>query len=145
MTTTTPTLQNAAELRPATGLQRLMTGVWISHAISFVAKLGLADMLTSGPRSSAELAPMTGTHASSLYRVLRALASVGVFREDETGRFCLTPLADPLRSDVPGSLRPFAIMLGEEWHWRAWGPFRAAQPTARRSGRAWSCPFRPAP
>src|SRR5438874_989319 len=98
-----------------------MAGAWISHAISFTAKLGLADMLTLGPKNSAELARLTGTHAPSLYRVLRTLASVGVFREDKTGRFCLTPLADALRSDVPGSLRPFAIMLGEEWHWRAWG------------------------
>ncbi|MDQ3549112.1 MAG: methyltransferase [Chloroflexota bacterium] len=48
-------------------------------------------------------------------------ASVGIFAEDEDGRFRLTPLAEPLRSDVPGSVRAFGIMLGEEWSWRPWG------------------------
>jgi hypothetical protein len=53
--------------------------------------------------------------------VLRALASVGIFSEDEEGRFSLTPLAEPLRSDVPGSVRPFSVMQGSEWAWRSWG------------------------
>jgi hypothetical protein len=53
--------------------------------------------------------------------LLRALESVGVFSEDIEGRFRLTPLADGLRSDVPGSLRAYAIMLGEQWLWNAWG------------------------
>ena len=52
--------------------------------------------------------------------MLRALASVGVFVEDEAGCFRLSPLAEPLRTDTPGSLRAFAIMLGEPEHWRAW-------------------------
>jgi len=98
-----------------------MSGMWLAQAISVAAKFGVADLLGSGPKGPDELARATGTHRPSLYRVLRALASVGVFREDEDGRFCLTPLAEPLRSDAPASLRSFAIMLGEEWHWRAWG------------------------
>lgn len=112
---------NANELPPSVMLLRLMTGMWTSQAIVLAAQLGIADLVVREPQGGEELARATGMHPSSLYRVLRALASIGVFREGEDGRFQLTPLAEPLRSDVPGSLRAFAIMLGQEWHWRAWG------------------------
>jgi hypothetical protein len=64
---------------------------------------------------------MTGTHSRSLYRLLRALASIGIFAEVGQKRFQLTPLAEPLRSDVPDSLRAFAIYFGINWHWNVWG------------------------
>ncbi len=105
----------------ATALLNLMVGSWISQAISVAAKLGLADLLEDGPRSCAELAEATKTHPCALYRVMRALASVGIFAEDERGRFELTPLADNLRTNASTSLREYAIFLGEPWHWRAWG------------------------
>jgi hypothetical protein len=54
-----------------------------------------------------------------LYRLLRALASVGIFAEGESRRFSLTPLAEPLRSDVPGSKRALALMSGDE-QFRTW-------------------------
>ncbi|HJY83204.1 MAG TPA: methyltransferase [Candidatus Binatia bacterium] len=77
-------------------------------------------MLKSGPQSGEELAQAIGMHAPSLYRVLRALVSVGVFAEDDRGRFVLTPLAATLRTDVPGSLGAYALTeLGE--HYSAWG------------------------
>jgi hypothetical protein len=98
----------------------MVTGCWISQALYVAAKLGIADLLQEGPQSCTRLAETTQTHAETLYRVLRALASVGVFVEDEEGRFSLTPLAEPLRTEAPGSLRAFAIMLGEPEHWRAW-------------------------
>jgi hypothetical protein len=98
----------------------MVTGCWISQALYVAAKLGIADLLQEGPQSCTRLAEATQTHVETLYRVLRALASVGVFVEDEAGRFRLTPLAEPLRTDAPGSLRAFAIMLGEPEHWRAW-------------------------
>jgi len=100
---------------------RLITGSWVAQAIYVAAKLSIADRLVAGPQSAATLADLTGTHPRALYRVLRALASVGVFHEDDEGRFKLTPLAEPLRSDVPGSVRAFAVMMGSEWVWRSWG------------------------
>jgi hypothetical protein len=106
---------------PTIALYQKLTGTWVAQAISVVAKLGTADALADGPRSVDELAAAAIAHAPSLYRVLRALASVGIFAEDEDGRFRLTPLAEPLRSDAPRSVRAFAIMLGEEWNWRPWG------------------------
>jgi hypothetical protein len=98
----------------------MVTGCWISQALYVAAKLGIADLLQEGPQSCTQLAEATQTHAETLYRVLRALASVGIFVEDEEGRYRLTPLAKPLCTDAPGSLRAFAIMLGEPEHWRAW-------------------------
>jgi hypothetical protein len=104
---------------PAT-LVQMLTGCWISQALYVAATLGIADLLREGPRSYEMLAEATQTHAGALYRILRALASLGVFAEDEERRFTLTPLAELLRSDAPGSLRAFAIMLGSREHWRAW-------------------------
>src|SRR6516165_2564280 len=105
---------------PQAVMARLLTGYWISQSLHVAAQLGVADLLKDGPQSVAHLAEATGTHARSLYRLLRALASEGVFAEDEQGRFVLTPLADCLRSDVPNSQRSMAIMNGEE-HYRSWG------------------------
>ncbi|HET6467429.1 MAG TPA: methyltransferase [Geminicoccaceae bacterium] len=102
-------------------LLALASGAWIGQAVHVAARLGIADLLGDGPKPPAALAAATGTDATALYRLLRALASLGVFAEDAGGRFTLTPLAEGLRSDAPGSLRGYAIMMGEEWHWRAWG------------------------
>jgi SAM-dependent methyltransferase len=110
-----------ADVPPPVAMLQMISGFWISRAIYVAAKLGIADHLRDGHRTVDELAAATGTHAPSLYRVLRALASVGVFTEDEKRGFALTPLAETLRTDVPGSLRAFAtVELGEE-HYPAWG------------------------
>src|SRR5512143_1857421 len=85
-------------------LMQMINGYWSSQMICVAARLGIADLVADGPKSSAELAETTGTHAPSLYRLLRALASFGVFAEDDRGRFGLTPLAEPLRTGVPDSL-----------------------------------------
>ena len=99
----------------------MIYGARVTQAIFVAATLGIADLLRVGPGTAEDLAAATGTHAPSLYRVLRALASVGIFAEDAEGRFALTPLAAPLRSDGPGSLRAFAVMSGERWVWRSCG------------------------
>src|SRR5204862_2176802 len=82
--------------------------------------LGIADLVSEGAKTTEELAAATHTHAPSLFRVLRALASVGVVTQSD-GRFGNTPLLETLRSDVRGSMRAFAMTeLGEE-HYPAWG------------------------
>jgi hypothetical protein len=113
--------QKSPPLPPSAALLQMVTGYWISQAISVAAKLGIADVLKNASKSHEELAQTTGVNAQSLYRLLRALASVGVFHEDEEGRFGLTPIAACLCSDVPGSLRAPAIMFGEPWFWKPWG------------------------
>jgi hypothetical protein len=106
---------------PSITMLNMATGSWLSQAIYVAAKLGIADLLQDGAKTCTVLAEATKTHADALYRLLRALASVGVFAEERDGGFRSTPLADCLRTGTPGSLRAFAIMLGEQEHWRAWG------------------------
>jgi hypothetical protein len=104
-------------------LIRMITGFRISQMIYVAARLGIADLLKDGPRAADELAEATGTHAPSLYRLLRALASLGVFAEDEEGRFTLTPLAALLQTGVPGSQRARALFYGDPSSWQTWGHF----------------------
>jgi hypothetical protein len=111
----------SAAQQPQFAMLQMITGFWVSRAIYLAAKLGLADLVKERPKTADELARLTGTHAPSLYRVLRALAGVGVFADDVHGRFAQTPLSETLRSDAPGSLRAMAIVeLGQE-HFPAWG------------------------
>lgn len=102
-------------------MDQMIAGFFVSRAIYVAVKLKLADLLKDGPRSSEDLAQATGTHAPSLYRLLRVLTSVGVFAEDRQKRFVLTPLGATLRTGVPNSLSGWAMFyLGEEYH-QAWG------------------------
>ena len=100
---------------------QIISGFWISRAVYVIAKLGIPDLLKSGPKTAEELASATKMHAPSLYRILRALASVGVVTSEEGKRFALTPLSETLVTGAPGSLRWFAVSeLGQE-HYPAWG------------------------
>ena len=105
---------------PQARLGQMITGYWTSQAIYAAAKFAIADLLTDGPKSVDDLASATGTKPELLYRLLRALASVGIFAEHDSKRFSLTPLAERLRSDVAGSQRSLALMMGED-QYRAWG------------------------
>ena len=82
-----------------------------AQAIGVAAQLGIVDHLAGGPRTAADLAASTGTHEPSLYRLLRALASLDVLTEDTEGRFSSTALGDTLRSGVPGSVRGPVVMM----------------------------------
>ena len=102
-------------------LLRIATGFWASRALYVAAKLEIADQLTVGPASAEQLAHSSGVHAPSLRRILRALASLGVFAEDKDGHFDHTLLSHRLCTNATGSLREFVVMLGEEESWRSWG------------------------
>lgn len=99
-------------------MMQMVTAYYVSQAISVVARLGVADRLVAGPRTSEELSKDLGTHAPTLYRVLRGLAAIGVFAEDPQRRFALTPLGQTLVSG-PGSVRPVAIYHGAPLVWHA--------------------------
>lgn len=105
---------------PPVALHQLMSGHWVSQAISVVAKLSVADHFANGPCSVDELARNVGAHPGALYRLLRALASVGVFTEVAPQHFALTPIGAYLQTGIPGSLRGLALTV-TELDWDAWG------------------------
>jgi hypothetical protein len=105
---------------PPLAILQMLAGRWVSGAVATAARLGIADRLAGGARSSDELALETRAHAPSLQRLLRALASLGLLRSDERGRFGLTPLGEYLRSDVPGSMLGMAQLFAAEEHGAVW-------------------------
>lgn len=108
-------------LPPEAFLGQVAFGAMMTQALYVAAKLGIADLLAAKPQTISELAAATMTHERALYRVLRSLASIGIFEETEPKVFANTPYSEPLRTDAPNSLRNGAIFMGEEWHWRVWG------------------------
>lgn len=114
---------------------QLITGYWVSQAVGVVARLGVPDHLAAGPRGSDDLARAVGAHPQALYRVLRTLASIGVFCQPDPGVFGLTPLGETLRSDTPGSVRDFAIAETAYGHWQPWGRFLDSVKTGKPMSR----------
>lgn len=111
--------QNPQSLPPSAALMQLSVGQYVTEAIYVAAKLGVADHLKAGSLSVDQLATAVGAHSGALYRLLRALASVGVFTEVEPRKFALTPMGACLQTGVPDSLR--AVMLMSEIEREAWG------------------------
>ncbi|MDQ7907409.1 methyltransferase [Phytohabitans sp. ZYX-F-186] len=102
-------------------LFQMMSGYAVSQAIHVAVRLGVADLVHRGASTTTELAAATGAHEQSLHRLLRALVALGILTEREPGRFGLTPLGQPLRGDVPDSLRPHTILYCNEAGWQVWG------------------------
>lgn len=111
---------NQNGLPPPAQLMKFIVGRWISKPIYVAAELGIADLLADGSKSVEELAQSSRSHAPSLYRMLRALASVGIFAETEDKRFELTPMAEYLKT---GAMRSIALMFNADWSDKAWEYF----------------------
>ena len=112
-----------AQVPPQCRLSRWPRPTGSPELVFAVAHFGIADLLKDGPQAAEALAAATGTHAPTLHRVLRALASIGVFRTDEQGRFALTPLGAALAVGRPRSARSSVIALAGDLWWPAWGEF----------------------
>ena len=110
----------AKKTPPQVVMINFIFGHWITRIVSVAAELRLADLLKNGPRSVDALAKETGAHAPTLYRLLRALASIGIFAETTGQRFKLTPLAATLQTGIPGSLQGCAITENRKHVWDAW-------------------------
>src|SRR5437899_1517531 len=104
----------------ATRLIAIVNSSWMAQATYVAAQLGIPDLLAEGPKTSEELAVATGSHAPSLYRLLRALTTIEICREREDGSFELMPMGALLRSDVPGSIRSWTLYWGGP-QWAVWG------------------------
>jgi O-methyltransferase domain/Dimerisation domain len=101
-------------------LHRLLNGYQVSQALHVLAVLGIPDRLAGGPCSSQDLAAVVGAADEPLYRLLRAVAAIGVLEELPERRFALTEVGEGLRSDVSGSLAGWAAFVGREYYWAAW-------------------------
>lgn len=109
------TQENTAE-----PLMRAMSGFMYSAALNAAARLDIADLLANGPRPVAELAAATHCNEDALYRVLRALAAVGIFAEAGPQTFALSPASEFLRSDVPGSMRDLVRWADNRFQFQVW-------------------------
>lgn len=118
-----------SQAAPHVQLNHLMAGYRISAAIHVAAELKLADLLAAGPQTSAALAQQTQTHPQALYRLLRTLASVGLFTEGEPGSFALTALGMLLKTDHPLSMRALTRNACGRTQWQCFGALRRAVET----------------
>jgi orsellinic acid C2-O-methyltransferase len=117
----------------ATRLLEMVNSSWMPQALRTAAELGVPDLLGHGPRSAADLAEHTGTHAPSLHRLLRALVTIDVLAERDDGTFELTPSGRLLQSDVEGTVRSWTIYQARDV-WHEWGLMLEAVQTGK-SGR----------
>lgn len=108
------------KLSPPELMRNLAIGYWASRLVHVAAKLRLADLLKGGSRTVEDLASAADVQPVPLYRLLRALASLGIFAETKGRRFKLTPLAATLQTGVPNSMHAWAMMVNEPWMWDSW-------------------------
>jgi O-methyltransferase domain/Dimerisation domain len=127
-----PSTTAPAEVPPAMRLIQMILASQVTQIVGTIARLGLADLLAEGPRSSAELAGVTGADPDGLARLLRAATTVGLITEAESDRFALTPLGACLATHAqPASLRDFAMMMTAPGHWLPSGHLFEAVMTGR--------------
>src|SRR4051812_18676879 len=116
---------------PQARLAQMATGFILSRLVYTAASLGIADYLASGPKSAVELATPTECDAVSLARFMRTLTNFGILALGDDGRFSLTPLGEPLRSDVSGSMRSSILTMGGQWSWKTWEAFPSTVKTGK--------------
>jgi hypothetical protein len=113
-------MEQQPTVQDATGqLRAMVRGYQLTQAVYVAAKLGIADLLVAGAQDAESLSAATQADAAALTRLMRGLASVGVFEQVDGGRYGLAPMGALLRSDVPDSQRSFVILTGD-WRWRMW-------------------------
>jgi hypothetical protein len=106
--------------QPAEQLMQLGTGYMVSAALYTATQLGIPDLLKGGAKSTQELAASCGAQEDALYRVMRALASIGVFNEVAARTFALTPMSELLRADHEDSVRDMMLWLADEFHFHTY-------------------------
>jgi len=99
-------------------LMRLIMEKWISKPIYIVSRLCIADILSEGPKTIEEIAEAANSNCNFLYRIMRILASIGIFSEIEYKKFCLTPMAELLRKGKTGSI--YSLTFHSDWNDKAW-------------------------
>ncbi|HTV30283.1 MAG TPA: methyltransferase [Xanthobacteraceae bacterium] len=116
---------------PQAQLIQMATAHWVSGVICVAAQMSLADHLAEAPRTAADLAPSMKCDASSLYRMMRALAGMGVLTEGSDHRFSLAPLGEALRTGTPGSVRSAVLSLAGDWNRKTLGELHYSVQTGK--------------
>ena len=116
----TEAVTEAAAVEAGIRLTELANGLRVSQALFVAAELQIADLLSRRPLTGAELAACTKTDEAALGRIMRSLCSLGIFSQEASGRFTLTPLGVLLRSDLPQSFRAGAQFMTGPVRWRCW-------------------------
>jgi O-methyltransferase domain/Dimerisation domain len=125
------------EASPAAQLIQMARGYMVTQIVGAVARLGLADKLAAGPKSSAELTGATGADPDGLVRLLRAATTVGLIAECESDRFALTRVGACLATNAqPISLRDFAMSMSDPAAWLPFGRLFDAVMTGRSTAAA---------
>ena len=119
------------EPSPQARLSQMATGFILSRLVYTAASLGIADHLAAGPKSAGELASPTGCNEVSLARFMRSLTNFGILALGDDGRFSLTPLGEPLRSDAAGSVRSSVMSMAGQWCWQTWEAFPSTVVTGK--------------
>jgi hypothetical protein len=105
---------------PLAQLRGMINGYQLSQAIYVAVTLGIPDQLAGGARTAAQLASVAEADPRALYRLMRALAAAGIFKEEKREVFTLTPLGELLRSDHASSFAGWAAQIGRPYFWGAW-------------------------
>ena len=121
----------SAATTPEQRLRAMLNGAAVTQMVSLVARYGIPDQLAAGPKPVAALAAASGVHADALYRVMRCLAGLGVFHEEDGRRFRQSELSALLTTGTPRSLRAQGIMRGEDYYWRSFGALRESVRTGQ--------------
>ena len=108
------------EPQPAEIILQLSTGYMVSAALHAVTKLGIPDLLAAGPKTTLDLAGATHTNEDALYRVMRALATTGVFHEGAPRTFSLTAVSECLLAGRPGSARDMVLWMADKVHYETY-------------------------
>ena len=136
LSTATSTSAMPPEAAAAQLVMQVATGHLLASALQVVVRLGIPDRLADGPRAAAQLAADTGVREDALYRVLRALASVGLFDERGPRSFGLTLAGQMLRTGVPGGMRAMALWISSPFHFRVYAELmhsvRTGEPAAEK-------------
>ena len=126
-------MTDSQALPPPAAVFRIVSGMWAAQAVATAAKMRIPDLLADGPKTAQEVAKAINADASGVYRLMRAVTSMGVLTMQADQRFALTPLGDCLRSDVAQSMRSLIIAEMAPGHWRPWAELEYSVRTGQSS------------
>ena len=116
---------------PAPSVLDLISTAWVVQGVYTATKLGIIEALRDGPQSADAVAKTVDANPDAVYRLMRMLASRGIFIHRRDRRFALAPMGEALRIDAPDSIRGYVLFVGDPLHWEHWGQLSQSVRTGR--------------